>query len=96
MLPARSMVEMNDLIAQAFRREHGRDSPLEVPAWWAKQVREVIQAFDPASPIHAGWYWARLSRRQQQDLLLEHVGFLPRLLSTSRGVTWLKRLLIAR
>lgn len=95
MIPARTMVEMNDLISQAFRRAHGRDSHLDVPRWWAAQVREVIRELEPDNTIHAGWLWARLSRRQQQDLVLEHVGTIPKSLTTRWGLEWLKKIATA-
>lgn len=88
----RTLVEMNDLIGQAFLRAHGRNSPLEVPRWWADQVREVIRSLDPDNAMRAGWLWARLGRRQQQDLVLEHVGTTPRLLTTRWGLEWLKKI----
>ena len=91
----RTMVEMNDLIGQAFRRAFGRNSHLDVPRWWAEQVREVIEQLDPENAMRAGYLWARLTRRQQQDLVLEHVGLMPKTLSTPWGLEWLKKLATA-
>ena len=92
----RSMIEMNGLIQRAFRMHHGRDGPLQLPRWWAEQVREVVKALDPYNTITAGRLWAGLSRRQQQDVVLEHVGIIPKLLTTPRGLEWLKRLATVR
>ncbi len=87
----RSMIEMNGLIQRAFRVHHGRDAHLELPRWWAEQVRGAIALLDPTNKIAAGFRWAALSRRQQQDLVLEHVGLLPRLFTTRQGLECLKR-----
>lgn len=92
----REMVEMNGLIQRAFRMHHGRDAHLELPRWWADRVREVVAALDPYNKMSAGRLWACLSRREQQDLVLEHVGILPKLLTTPRGLEWLKRLSTVR
>ena len=66
----RSITEMNDLMASAFRREFGRDAHLELPRWWAAKLREAIKSMDPDNQLTAAWRWGRLSRRQQQDRML--------------------------
>jgi len=88
----RSMIEMNGLIQEAFRRHHGRDAHLHLPRWWADQVREVVKSLDPYNSINAGRIWAGFSRREQQDMVLEHVGTLPRVYTTPRGREWLMKL----
>lgn len=69
----RSITEMNDLMADAFRREFGRFSHLELPGWWARKVREAIKSMAPDNTLLASWRWGRLTRRQQQDRLLNLV-----------------------
>lgn len=63
-------------MAAAFRREFGRFSHLELPGWWANKVRDAIKSMDPDNGMTASYRWGRLSRRQQQDRLLNLVGSL--------------------
>jgi hypothetical protein len=72
-----SMIDMNTLIARAFFRIHGRDAPLELPLWWASQVRAVITQQDDHDKMRAAAKWSSLTRRQQQDRLLAHLTRMP-------------------
>lgn len=87
----RSMVEMNSLFMHHFRRVHGRDSALDLPRWAAVQVRYVIALQDPADPMRATSKWTLLTRRQQQDRLLAHLGRMPDAIPDhNKGLEWLK------
>lgn len=70
MAQPRSITEMNDLMAAAYRREFGRDAHLELPRWWAAKVREAIKSMDPNNTLWAAHRWGRLNKRQQQDRVL--------------------------
>ena len=78
MLQTRPMVEMNGLVAAQFRRIYGRDSYLELPAWWATQIRKVVALQDPADRNRAIFRWGSLTRAEQQCRLLDYLQALPK------------------
>lgn len=81
----RQMVDMNDLVAREFRRVHGYFAALELPLWWAAQVRAVIGLQDPYSRMGAAARWAQLTRRQQQDRLVAYLERLPGVVAVTSG-----------
>lgn len=76
-LQSRPMVEMNGLVAAQFRRIYGRDSSLELPCWWATQIRHVVALQDPC-PLRAIFRWGSLTRAEQQCRLLDYLQALPK------------------